>query len=80
MLEEMLEAVAQKRSLGRIVLHLLIQPHLDAFNFACGVGDVYFALQFLGERCQVTNFTPFRFILFYPILLLVADRPPFSTD
>ena len=53
MLQELLEVVAEKRSLARTILHLLIQPHLEAFNFACGAGDAYYAIRFLVERCQV---------------------------
>ena len=53
MLQELLKVVAEKRSLARTILHLLIQPHLEAFNFACGAGDAYYAIRFLVERCQV---------------------------
>ena len=53
MLHEMLATVAERRSLTRIVLHLLVQPHLLSFNLACGAGDVYYAVRFLQERCQV---------------------------
>ncbi|XP_057376371.1 uncharacterized protein LOC130697487 [Daphnia carinata] len=78
LLEEMLQTVAQQRPLGRAYLHHLIQPHLESFNLASGIGDVYFAIQFVGDRCQNLQRLDLSYISYLgPDLLcrLVAKLP-----
>ncbi|XP_046442838.1 uncharacterized protein LOC124193184 [Daphnia pulex] len=78
LLEELFQAVAQLRPVGRAYLHHLIQPHLESFNLASGIGDVYFAIQFLGDRCQNLQRLDLSYISYLgPDLLsqLVAKLP-----
>lgn len=58
LLEEVLEEVIRQRSAGRVFLHPLMQPHLKAFVLPVGQGDVFYAIQYLMERCRVCSRTP----------------------
>lgn len=48
-----METMKDNMLLRRHHLHVLIRPCLERVNLASGIGDIYFALEFIQERCQV---------------------------
>ncbi|CAG0891671.1 unnamed protein product [Darwinula stevensoni] len=51
--DELLETMKEKRSLGRHMLHLLLKRDTQSLLMGYGVGEPYYALGFLRQRCQM---------------------------
>lgn len=51
-LEELIEQLKSVKYLRKQHLHYLIQPSIRHLNLSNGISDIYFALQFLTERCH----------------------------